>query len=182
MVTTIFSVIVIVREKTGGMLERLFATPLAPLELVLGHAAALSLVAVLQSTVILGAAILLFQIQIAGNVVLAFAVLLLFAVGNQGLGMVASAAARNELQAVQFIPLVLFPSILLTGVFYPLEAIPGGLRPLSWFVPLTYANDALHSIMLRGWGAGDVGLDLIILAAYAAASLLAAAVFIRRQA
>jgi len=182
MVTTIFSVIVIVREKTGGMLERLFSTPLAPLELVIGHAAALSFVAVLQSTVILGAAILLFQIQIAGNVVLAFGVLLLFAVGNQGLGMVASAAARNELQAVQFIPLVLFPSILLTGVFYPLEAIPGGLRPLSWFVPMTYANDALHSIMLRGWGAGDVVLDLAVLAAYATVSLLAAAVFIRRQA
>ncbi len=182
MVTTIFSVIVIVREKTGGMLERLFSTPLAPLELVLGHASALSVVAVLQSTVILGAAILLFQVQIVGNVGLAFAVLLLFAVGNQGLGMVASAAARNELQAVQFIPLVLFPSILLTGVFYPLEAIPGGLRPLSWFVPMTYANDALHSIMLRGWGAGDVALDLLVLAAYATGSLLAAAVFIRRQA
>ena len=182
MVTTIFSVIVIVREKTSGMLERLFATPLAPLELVLGHAAALSLVAVLQSTVVLGAAILLFRVQIVGSVGLAYAVLLLFAVGNQGLGMVASAAARNELQAVQFIPLVLFPSLLLTGVFYPLEAIPGGLRPLSWFVPMTYANDALHSVMLRGWGAGDVGIDLLILGAYAAVSLLAATVFIRRQA
>jgi len=182
MVTTIFSVIVIVREKTGGMLERLFSTPLAPLELVLGHAAALSLVAVLQSAVVLGAAILLFQIQIVGSVPLAFGILLLFAVGNQGLGMVASAAARNELQAVQFIPLVLFPSLLLTGVFYPLEAIPGGLRPLSWFVPMTYANDALHSVMLRGWGVGDVGLDLVVLAAYAGLSLLAAAVFIRRQA
>ncbi len=182
MVTTIFSVIIIVREKSGGMLERLFSTPLRPLELVLGHAAALSVVAVAQSTVVLGAALLLFQIQVVGSVPLAFAVLLLFAVGNQGLGMVASAAARNELQAVQFIPLVLFPSLLLTGVFYPLEAIPGGLRPLSWFVPMTYANDAMHSVMLRGWGAGDIGIDLIVLAAYAAVSLLAAAVFIRRQA
>lgn len=182
MVTTIFSVIVIVREKTGGMLERLFSTPLAPLELVLGHAAALSLIAFLQSAVVLAAAILLFQVQIVGNVGLAFAVLLLFAVGNQGLGMVASAAARNELQAVQFVPLVLFPSLLLTGVFYPLEAIPGGLRPLSWFVPMTYANDALHSVMLRGWGAGDIALDLVILGAYAAVSLVAATVFIRRQA
>lgn len=182
MVTTIFSVVIIVREKSGGMLERLFATPLRPMELVLGHAAALSLIAVAQSAVVLGAAILLFQIQIVGSVALAFAILLLFAVGNQGLGMVASAAAKNELQAVQFIPLVLFPSLLLTGVFYPLEAIPGGLRPLSWFVPMTYANDALHSVMLRGWGVGDVALDLVVLGAYAAVSLLAAAVFIRRQA
>jgi ABC-2 type transport system permease protein len=182
MVTTIFSVVIIVREKYGGMLERLFATPLRPLELVLGHAAALSVIAVAQSTVILGAAILLFQVQIVGNVLFAFAVLLLFAVGNQGLGMVASAAARNELQAVQFIPLVLFPSLLLTGVFYPLEAIPSGLRPLSWFVPMTYVNDAMRSIMLRGWGPGDVVLDIAILAFYATVALLAAAAFIRRQA
>jgi len=182
MVTTIFSVIIIVREKSGGLLERLFSTPLRPIELVLGHAAALSVVAVAQSTVVLGAALLLFQVQVVGSVPLAFAVLLLFAVGNQGLGMVASAAARNELQAVQFIPLVLFPSLLLTGVFYPLEAIPGGLRPLSWFVPMTYANDAMHSVMLRGWGAGDVIVDLVVLGAYAAVALMAAAVFIRRQA
>lgn len=182
MVTTIFSVIVIVREKTGGMLERLFSTQLRPIELVLGHAAALSVIAVAQSTVVLVAAILLFQVQIVGNVVLAFAVLLLFAVGNQGLGMVASAAARNELQAVQFIPLVLFPSLLLTGVFYPLEAIPGGLRPLAYVVPMTYANDAMRSVMLRGWGAGDIALDVAVLAAYAVVALLAAAVFIRRQA
>lgn len=182
MVTTIFSVVIIVREKSGGMLERLFSTPLRPLELVVGHAAALSVIAVAQSTVVLGAALLLFQVQVVGSVPLVFAVLLLFAVGNQGLGMVASAAARNELQAVQFIPLVLFPSLLLTGVFYPLEAIPGGLRPLSWFVPMTYANEAMHSVMLRGWGAGEIWVDLVVLAAYAAVALLGAAVFIRRQA
>ena len=182
MVTTIFSVIIIVREKTGGMLERLFSTPLRPMELVVGHALALSVIAVAQSLVVLAAAILLFQIQIAGSVALAFAALLLFAVGNQGLGMMASAAARNELQAVQFIPLVLFPSLLLTGVFYPLEAIPGGLRSLSWFVPLTYANDAMRDVMLRGWGLGDIAFDLVILAAYAGATLAGAAVFIRRQA
>jgi ABC-2 type transport system permease protein len=182
MVTTIFSVVIIVREKSGGMLERLFSTPLRPLELVVGHAAALSVIAVAQSAVVLGAALLLFQVQVIGSVPLAFAVLLLFAVGNQGLGMVASAAAKNELQAVQFIPLVLFPSLLLTGVFYPLEAIPGGLRPLSWFVPMTYANNAMHSVMLRGWGAADIWVELVVLAAYAVVALLGAAVFIRRQA
>lgn len=182
MVTTIFSVIVIVRERTGGMLERLFSTPLRSYELVLGHAAALSIIAVLQSAVVLGAAILLFQVKIVGNVLLVFGILLLFAVGNQGLGMVASAAARNELQAVQFIPLVLFPSLLLTGVFYPLEAIPGGLRPLAYAVPMTYANDALRCVMLRGWDAGGIALDVAVLTGYAVVSLLAAAVFIRRQA
>ncbi len=184
MVTTILSVIMVVREKAGSMLERLFATPLRSHEFVVGIALALAVIAFLQSTVVLGAALLLFQVKVVGNLVLAFAVLLLFAVGNQGLGIMLSAAAKNELQAIQFVPLILFPSLLLTGVFFPLEAIPGGLRPLSYAVPLTYAADALHSIMLRGWGIGDLGvaLDVLALVVYDALTLLGAAVFVRRQA
>lgn len=184
MVTTIFSVIMVVREKTGGILERLFATPLRPYELVLGLALALAVIAFLQSLVVMGAALLLFQVRVVGSLPLAFAVLLLFGIGNQGLGIMLSAAAKNELQAIQFVPLILFPSLLLTGVFFPLEAIPGGLRPFSLIVPLTYASDALHSIMLRGWGVGDVSvaIDVLVLAGYDALTLLGAAVFVRRQA
>ena len=184
MVTTILSVIMVVREKAGSMLERLFSTPLRSHEFVVGIALALAVIAFLQSTVVLGAALLLFQVKVVGNLVLAFAVLLLFAIGNQGLGIMLSSAAKNELQAIQFVPLILFPSLLLTGVFFPLEAIPGGLRPLSYAVPLTYAADALHSIMLRGWGLGDIGvaLDVLALVVYDALTLLGAAVFVRRQA
>ena len=184
MVTTILSVIMVVREKQGGMLERLFATPLRSTEFVLGIALALAVLAFLQSAVVLGAALALFQVKVVGNIALAFGVLVLFAVGNQGLGIMLSSAAKNELQAIQFVPLILFPSLLLTGVFFPLEAIPGGLRPLSYVVPLTYASDGLHSIMLRGWGLGDAGvaLDVLILLVYDALTLLGAAFFVRRQA
>ena len=182
MVTTIFSVIIVVREKSAGMLERLFATPLTSTELVFGHALALLVIAFLQSAVVLTAAIVLFQVQVVGSLVLAFALLLLFAAGNQGLGMMLSAGARNELQAVQLIPLILFPSLLLTGVFFPLEAIPGGLRPLSYVVPLTYAADGLRSVMLRGWGVAEIALDLVVLVGYDVLTLLGAAVLVRRQA
>lgn len=99
--------------------------------------------------------------------------------GNQGLGMVAAAAAKNELQAVPFIFAVLFPSLPLPGAFYPLEAIPGGLRPPSWFVPRTYANDAMRSVLLRCGSAGDTGLDWAVLGAYAVLTLRAAAFFLR---
>lgn len=182
MVTSIFSVIIIVREKTGGMLERLFATPLRSSELVVGHGLALSVIALAQSTVVLSAALLIFQVQVVGNIALAFLILVLFAIGNQGLGMIASAAARNELQAVQFIPLVLFPSLLLSGVFFPIEAIPKDFRGLSFAVPLTYAGDAMRSIMLRGWGLGEIGLDLVVLIVYAGLTLLGATILLRRQA
>jgi len=182
MVTTIFSVIMVVREKSGGMLERLFATPLKPVELVFGLALALAVIAFAQSVVVLSAAILLFQIKVAGSIPLAFGVLLLFAIGNQGLGIMLSSAAKNELQAIQFVPLILFPSLLLTGVFFPLEAIPSAFRPFSYVVPLTYASDALHSIMLRGWGIVEIGVDVVVLLMYDVLTLLGAAVFVRRQA
>jgi ABC-2 type transport system permease protein len=184
MVTTILSVIMVVRERGGGILERLFSTSLRPVEFVLGLALALAVIALAQSTVVLGAALLLFQVKVVGNIALAFALLLLFAVGNQGLGIMMSSAAKNELQAIQFVPLVLFPSLLLTGVFFPLEAIPGALRPLSYFVPLTYAADGLRSVMLRGWGLGDfqVALDVLVLVVYDILTLLGASLFVRRQA
>jgi len=182
LVTSVFSVIIIVREKTGGMLERLFATPLTSGELVVGHALALGVVAFFQTSVVLGAVLLLFQVTVVGSVPFAFGILLLFAVGNQGLGMMLSAAARNELQAIQFIPLILFPSLLLTGVFFPLEAIPEGLRGLSLAVPLTYAGAALKGVMLRGWGVAEVGGDLVALTVYASLTLLGAALLVRRQA
>lgn len=182
LVTTIFSVIVLVRERRGGTLERLFATPLRPAELITGHVFALGVIAFFQSGVVFAAAVLLFQVQVAGSLLLAFVILLLFAVGNMGLGIMLSSAARNELQAVQFVPLVLFPSILLTGVFFPLEAIPASVRDLSLAVPLTYANHALQSVMLRGWGPLRVAWDLVLLLVYGVLTLLGAAVLVRRQA
>lgn len=180
--STVFSIIIVVREKTGGMLERLFSTPLRPVELVTGHVLALGVIAFLQSVVVLVTALLVFQVRVEGSIPLSFGVLLLFAVGNMGLGMMLSAAAKNELQAVQFVPIILFPSILITGVFYPLEAIPASFRDLSLAVPLTYANDALRSIMLRGWGVGDVLVDLLVLLVYAFLTLLGATFLVRRQA
>jgi ABC-2 type transport system permease protein len=182
MVTTVLSVIIIVREKAGGMLERLFATPMRASEFVAGHALSLAVLALFQSAVVLGATLLIFQVQVVGSIALAFGVLLLFAVGNQGLGMMLSAAAKNELQAIQTIPLILFPSLLLTGIFYPIEAIPPEFQPLSFAVPLTYAADAMKSVFLRGWGLAEVGLDVLILAVYAVLTLLAATYFVRRQA
>jgi len=182
MVTTIFSVIMVVREKSGGILERLFATPLRSTELVVGLAIALAVIAFAQSVVVMGAALLIFQVKVVGSIPLAFGILLLFGVGNQGLGIMLSSAAKNELQAIQFVPLILFPSLLLTGVFFPLEAIPSSFRPFSFVVPLTYASDALHSIMLRGWGIVEVGVDVVALLVYDALTLLGAAFFVRRQA
>jgi ABC-2 type transport system permease protein len=180
--TTVLSIIILVRERTGGLLERLFASPLTPGEFVAGHALSFGLVALGQSTVVILATTLVFHAAFVGSLPLAYAVLVLFAVGNLGLGMLLSAAARSEFQAIQFIPILLFPQILFAGALFPIETIPLAFRPISDVLPLTYAGNALHDILLRGGGVGDIAVDLIALLVYASLTLGAATLAVRRQA
>lgn len=172
MVTFMLSIISFVHERSTGTLERLLTTPVTEGEVVAGYALALGLVGLIQSVVILVTAVALFQVQIEGSPVLVLLLIFLLGAGNQGLGFLLSSNAKNEFQAVQFMPIVLFPSILLAGVFWPIEAVPELLRPVSYFVPLTYAVDGCRSVMIRGWGLGDVWLQVAVLIAFAAVMLV----------
>lgn len=181
MVTFMLSIISFVHERSTGTLDRLLATPLTEGEIVAGYAVALGVVGLIQSLVILSTAILLFQVQIVGSALLVLLVVFLLGVGNQGLGFLLSSIAKNEFQAVQFMPLILFPSILLAGVFWPLEAVPDLLRPVSNFIPLTYAVEGCRSIMIRGWGLGEVWPEITVLVCFAAAMLLLSTYGLRRR-
>ncbi|MGI0133177.1 MAG: ABC transporter permease [Thermoplasmata archaeon] len=180
--TTILAILVLVREKSQGLLERLFASPLRPWEFVAGHGLSLAVVAVAQTLVVLVAAIVVFQATFVGNLAFAFGILTLFALGNIGLGMLISALAQSEFQAVQLIPLLLFPQLLFSGALFPIDSIPLSFRPVSSILPLTYASDALRGVLLRGWGPGPVGWDLLALALYALVTLGGATALVRRQA
>ncbi|MCU0859141.1 MAG: ABC transporter permease [Thermoplasmata archaeon] len=181
MVTFMLSIITFVHERSTHTLDRVLTTPVTEGEVVAGYAMAFGVVALIQSTVILVAAVLLFDIQIVGNPLLVLVVIFLLGVGNQGLGFLLSSLAKSEFQAVQFMPVILFPSILLAGVFWPLEAVPELLRPVSYFVPLTYAVDGCRSVMIRGWGIGDVWLQVLILIAFAVVMLSLSAVSLKRR-
>ena len=181
-ITTVLSIVVLVRERSAGLLERLFASPLRPAEFVAGHALALTVLALAQVAVLFVSALAIFHATFTGDLLFAYGVLLLFGVGNLGLGMLLSAAARSEFQAIQFIPLLLIPQILFAGALFPIEAIPVAFRPLSEILPLTYAARALQDILLRGWGVTGVALDLLALAIYAALMLGGAIALVRRQA
>jgi len=181
MVTTMITIILFVNERKNGTLQRLLASPASEWEIVAGYALAFGIIGLVQSVVILTAAMLLFNIQIVGNVILALAVVMLIAFGHQGLGILLSAGAKNELQAIQFVPLILFPSVLLAGLFWPIESIPAYLQPISYLIPLRYGIDAERSIMLRGWGAGQVWLDLAVLVGFAALTLCASALLLKRR-
>ncbi len=181
MVTFMLSIISFVHERSTGTLDRLLTTPVTEGEVVAGYALALGLVGLIQSVVILTAAVALFQVQIEGSPFLVLLIIFVLGAGNQGLGFLLSSNAKNEFQAVQFMPLILFPSILLAGVFWPIEAVPGLLRPVSYFVPLTYAVDACRSVMIRGWGIGDVWLQLVVLAAFALTMLLLSTLSLKKR-
>ncbi|HYA69809.1 MAG TPA: ABC transporter permease [Thermoplasmata archaeon] len=181
-ITTVLSIIVLVRERSAGLLERLFASPLRASEFVAGHALSLTVVALAQVAVLFVSALAIFHATFAGNLLFAYGVLLLFGVGNLGLGMLLSALARSEFQAIQFIPLLLIPQILFAGALFPIEAIPVAFRPVSDILPLTYAARAVQDILLRGWGFGGVALDLLALGIYAALMLGGAIALVRRQA
>ena len=181
MVTTMITIILFVNERRNGTLQRLLVSPASESEIVVGYALAFAVIGMCQSIVVLVAAILLFNITIVGDILLALIVILLLAFGHQGLGILLSAGAKNEMQAVQFIPLIIFPSILLAGLFWPIESIPSYLQPLSYVIPLRYGIDAERSIMLRGWGIGEIWVDILVLILFALLTLSASVLLLKRK-
>ncbi len=181
LLTNLLTITGFVQERLAGTLDRLGASPLTEGELVLGYSLAYSLVAMIQAAILITVALLVFGITIVGSIVLAFVIVALLAIASQALGILLSAAARTEAQAVQFIPFLVFPVFLLSGIFWPVEAIPVWLRPLSWGVPTTYAVEGLRSVMIRGWGLDRVGPYILALAVFGVVFLALARLSLKRS-
>jgi ABC-2 type transport system permease protein len=167
--TTLLTLLAFVGERTGGTLDRLRVTPATEAEIVLGYVITFGIVGAVQGIVLLTAALLLFHVLVAGSVVLAALVVVLLAIDAQAIGILLSAAAQREAQAVQMIPLIILPTFLLSGIFVPVENLPTWLQPFSYLLPPTWAIEALRDVMLRGWGLDRVGLHLLVLAGFALA-------------
>ncbi len=167
MLTTLLTLLAFVGERTTGTLDRLLTTPVSPTGIVMGYATAFSLIGAGQSALLLLIGILVFKITIVGNVLLAFFVIVLLAIVSQSIGILLSSVARDEAQAIQMLPFIVLPAFLLAGIFWPLQAIPTWLRPLSYLIPPTYAVNASRSVMLRGWGLGKIWPDVLALLALA---------------
>jgi ABC-2 type transport system permease protein len=165
--TTLLTLLAFVGERTTGTLDRLRTTPLTEGEFVMGYVLAFGAIAAVQGVLLLGAAILLFDILIVGNVALAGLLIVLLAIDAMAIGILVSAAARREGQAVQFIPFIILPTFLLSGIFVPVESLPGWLQPLAWALPPTWAVDGLRDVMLRGWGLERVWVHASVLAGFA---------------
>jgi ABC-2 type transport system permease protein len=179
----LLSTVSFLRERTSGTLERLLASPLTRGELVLGYLGGFAVFALLQALVILAFTVFVLKVQYRGNLATIFVVEAVLVVGAVSLGLAISAFARNELQAVQFVPLVLLPQIFLSGLLVPVDQLNDVLRAISVILPLTYANEALRSVMVKGYALTDplILKDIGILAAFAVLMAAAAVGSIRRE-
>lgn len=167
LLTTILTLITFVGERSNGTLERVLATPVTEGEVVTGYAITFGTLGIVQVALLLAIAILVFNIMVVGNVLLAFLAVAILAVTCQALGILLSSLAKRPEQAIQFFPFVILPAFLLSGVFWPIQAIPEWLRPFSYLVPPTYAVDACRAVMLKGWGIEKIWPDLVALILFA---------------
>lgn len=135
--------ITMLRERTSGTLERLMTTPLHKVDLLAGYGIAFALLAIVQAILVSSLTFGLLGLEVAGPKWLVMALAVANAVLGSTLGLFVSAFAQTEFQAVQFMPAVVFPQILLCGLFVAREEMADWLRVISAFLPLTYAYDAL---------------------------------------
>jgi len=186
------------RERIGGTLERLLATPVTRAEIVLGYSIGFGIFATIQVGLVL-----LFTLGVVhvpsigplpalsiglgvastGSPALAYLLALVLGLGAVSLGIFLSTFARTELQILQFIPIVIVPQGLLGGIFWPVESLPDVLQPIARLLPVTYAVEGLREVMIAGAGLASrtVQLDLAVLAGLGALFVVLAAATIRRE-
>jgi ABC-2 type transport system permease protein len=159
------------RERTKGTLERILATPLKRYEIVAGYSIGFGLFTVLQSIVITWFAIQILNVYSSGSIGLILVISILLSLTALTLGTFLSTFANNELQLIQFIPLVIVPQVFFSGLF-PLEGLPAWLESVSFVMPLYYGADALKAVMLKGHGFSEIQTDLLVLLGFTAAFAL----------
>ncbi len=161
--TYLLSAVGVLRERSQGTLERLRASPATTTETVLGYLGGFLIFGVAQLVIVLGFLVGVLRIHHSGNLGLVLLVQTLLVIIGVALGLVFSTVSANELQAVQLIPLIIVPQILMSGVIWPVATLPVVLKQLAYVLPLTYAVDALRGVMIRGAGFGGIALDLAVL-------------------
>ena len=172
--------IAMLRERTGGTLERLMSLPISKLDLLSGYGLAFALVAAVQATVTSLVAFGPLGVDTAGSPVLVVALAVSNALLGVALGLLLSAFATSEFQAVQFMPAVLLPQILLCGLFVKRATMPQGLRLASALLPVSYAYDGLDRVA-RGLTDARLLVDVTVVLGTVALAVALGASTLRRR-
>jgi ABC-2 type transport system permease protein len=173
--------IAMLRERTTGTLERLLTTPLRKTDLLFGYGIAFGLAAALQAGIVSAVAYLFLDLDTAGSPGWVILIAAANAILGVALGLLASAFARTEFQAVQFMPVVALPQILLCGLFVPRDQMAGWLQAISDVLPLTYSVEALEEVGKHSDPTGTMWRDLAIVGGSVIVALIAAAGTLRRR-
>ena len=172
--------IAMLRERTGGTLERLMSLPISKLDLLSGYGLAFALLAAVQATVTSLVAFGPLGVDTAGSPVLVVALAVSNALLGVALGLLLSAFATSEFQAVQFMPAVLLPQILLCGLFVKRATMPQGLRLASALLPVSYAYDGLDRVS-RGLTDARLLVDVTVVLGTVALAVALGASTLRRR-
>jgi ABC-2 type transport system permease protein len=179
----VVTIVSFLNERSQGTLERLMASPLRRAEIVVGYMLGFTLLALVQSAEVLAFSLAVLKVHNQGAVLLIFGMEALMAIAAVNLGIFLSMFARSEFQAVQFIPIVIVPQVLLSGVIFPVSLEPKALQVVSDVLPLTYAVNGMRDIMIKGadltWP--SLQLDAGVVAAFCVLLIAAGTATLRRR-
>ncbi len=159
---------IVAGERERGELARLFMTPTSVATVIGGKIISKLVQETGRGILLIGAAIVLFGIIINGSIVLTILLLILGALCFIGFGIMVSARVSSQEDFMQTVMPITMPMMFLSGVFYPIETMPWIFQKIAYILPLTYVNDALRAVMLKGSGIGDIWIDIAVLLGFTA--------------
>jgi ABC-2 type transport system permease protein len=159
---------IVAGERERGELARLFMTPTSVATVLGGKIISKLVQETGRGILLIVAAIVLFGIVINGSMILTVLLIILGALCFIGFGIMISARVSSQEDFMQSVMPITMPMMFVSGVFYPIETMPWIFQKIAYILPLTYVNDALRAVMLKGAGVGDIWIDIVVLLGFTA--------------
>lgn len=169
------------RERTSGTLERLLSMPVSKGDFVFGYALAFGLLATVQAVIVSGLSMAVFGLDVLGPAWAIIVIAVVNALLGTALGLLVSAFATTEFQAVQFMPAVILPQLLLCGFIVPRDQLPTALEWVSDLLPMSYAVDATREVMTYPTVTSAYWWSVAVVCGFMAVGLALGAATLRRR-
>jgi ABC-2 type transport system permease protein len=167
-------------EKDIGTLDGMLVAPINRLSIILGKSMAQTVRGMVQGFIILGLSVVLFGVVIHGSVLLVILLILLVVFSFVGLGILITSFTENEETAAMVMMTFMFPMMFMSGVFFPVDQMPGFMQGVAHVLPLTYASQAMRKVMLLGAGLSAIYTEIIILTTFGVVLLIIAVPMFKR--
>jgi len=172
----------IVAERERGSFEQLLVSPISGAELLMGKILFyVCFIGLFNIAALLFVVVVWLDVQIVGNIFLVFLLLFIYAVASVGLGVLISVTSKTQVQAAQEAIYSVTLQIWISGIVYPIRAMPLFLRPLAYMLPLTYLGDGLRALMIRGADFASVQNDFIAVIIFMVLMYIAAVHFFTKR-